>query len=178
MKEEIWKDIPEYEGLYQISSLGRVKSLSRRKVDTWNRNRLIKEKILKQSKNRDGYLQVTLSKNNKSKTITIHVLVAIAFKGHVRNNKKRLEVDHIDNNKLNNCESNIKLVTSRENVSKDRRGTSKYIGVSWDKQMNKWRAQITLNGKHRFLGLFHNEQDASKKYQEALKNNLNVNVQH
>lgn len=78
MEEEIWKDIEGYQGLYQVSNLGRVKSLSK-----WHKNGsngyLTKEKILKHAVHRDNYLIIVLSKNNKQKTVKVHRLVAKAF---------------------------------------------------------------------------------------------------
>jgi hypothetical protein len=83
-------------------------------------------------------------------------------------------VDHDDNDKLNNRADNIKLRTNRENTSKDRKGgTSKYIGVSWYKRYNKWRAQIFVNGKIKCLGYFENPLYASNAYQNALNNLIN-----
>ena len=76
--EENWKDIPGYEGLYQVSDMGRVKSFPRRgnyKI------RILKPRL--SGKNRRKYYTVLLSKNNIPKTITIHQLVAIAFLGHI-----------------------------------------------------------------------------------------------
>ena len=68
MKKEIWKDILGYEGLYQVSNFGRVKS-----------TKFGKERILKLTKDKDGYLIVNLYKNNKSKTLKVHRLVAEVF---------------------------------------------------------------------------------------------------
>jgi len=163
---EIWKDIKGYEGLYQISSLGRVNSLSRL---TNSSNRLLSEKTLKPTTNRKGYLQISLSKDGyKRKTITIHQLVAIAFLNHTQCGMKTV-VDHIDTNKKNNNIENLQLITNRENISKEKRGTSKYTGVSWSKIMYKWRADIYFNGKLRYLGCFTNEIDAYDAYQKELK---------
>jgi hypothetical protein len=68
---EIWKDVPNYDGFYQVSNLGNVKSFYKKN-----------EKILKQGINRYGYKFVSLSKNNKQKTIKTHQLVAMAFLNH------------------------------------------------------------------------------------------------
>lgn len=169
--QEIYKDIPNYEGFYQVSNLGNVKSLERT-VKYWRGKRTIKEKVLKSAKEGNGYLIVALSKNNKYKSIKIHKLVALAFLGHTSKGYDGLIVDHIDNNKLNNKLENLQLITARENCSKDRKGSSKYTGVSWNKKANKWQSHITINYKLKNLGYFTDELEASETYQKALKNHL------
>lgn len=79
---------------------------------------------------------------------------------------KGLVVDHIDGNGLNNRGSNLRLCTVSENLRNRQptRAGSKYKGVSFRKQRNKWRAEITLNGRHYHIGLFDNETDAAKAY--------------
>jgi len=156
---EIFKDIPGYEGMYQVSNLGRVKSL-----------KCNREKILKLGVNNRGYLRVGLCNRGKIKTIQIHQLVAIAFLNHTPDGTMKIVVDHKDNDKLNNRLSNLQLISTRENSSKDKKGgTSKYTGVSWVKERNKWKSQITINGKIKRLGYFNSEEEASKYYQDALK---------
>lgn len=71
---EVWKPIKGYEGLYEVSNMGRVRSLR-------NNHGNYREKILKQQDNGDGYLQVTLYKDGKAKHFTVHRLVAMAFCG-------------------------------------------------------------------------------------------------
>lgn len=110
--EEIWKDIENYEGLYQVSNLGRIRSLDHY-ASNGVTNILYKGKIIKQwfdSKN--NYLLVTFCKNNKHKNFLVHRLVANAFICNI--NKKR-EVNHIDGDKTNNNVNNLEWVTSKEN---------------------------------------------------------------
>lgn len=107
---ELWKDISGYEGLYQISNLGNVKSLER-----INRNgRLVHERILIPSVGGSGYLQVNLSKDNKAKIHQIHRLVAMKY---IDNPENKQQVDHIDNIKSNNCAKNLRWVTPKENMN-------------------------------------------------------------
>ena len=101
---EIWKDIDEFEGLYQISNLGNVKSL--------NYNRTGKERILKPGNNGCGYLFVILYKNGKLKHFTIHRLVANAF---LENPDNKSDVNHKDEDKTNNNVDNLEWMTSKEN---------------------------------------------------------------
>lgn len=104
--EEIWKDIEGYEGLYQVSNYGRIKSL--------NYNHTKQEKIITPVSNHRGYLKVTLSKNNVRKNKNIHKLVAIAF---ILNPNNYNIVNHIDGNKLNNKANNLEWCTAKENTA-------------------------------------------------------------
>lgn len=103
--KEIWKDIKEYEGLYQVSSLNRIRSLDRYVIHPKSKGlRLIKGKILKQSKDRYGYPIVNLSKNCKVKMFRIHRLVAEAF------------IPNPDNLPLINHKNELKDDNSLENL--------------------------------------------------------------
>ena len=165
MQNEIWKDVLGYEGAYQVSNLGRVKSLPRLS----SIGRLLKEKTMKLRKKNNGYLSVGLHKNNKQKTYTVHRLVAIAFLNHKPNGYNAV-VDHVNGSKTDNSVENLQIVSQRCNVSRNRKGCySKYTGVSFDKRYNKWRSEIYINGKSKYLGSFTNEYDAHLAYQEALK---------
>lgn len=108
--EEIWKDIVGYEGLYQVSNLGRVKSLDR--IDASGHRR--KGKILKPRINHDGYVQINLHKNSIRKTVSVHRIVAIAF---IPNTENKREVNHVDENKANNHVSNLQWCSPKENVN-------------------------------------------------------------
>ena len=103
--KEIWKDIPNYEGKYQISNYGRVKSL--------NYNKTKQRKLLKPDIRRD-YLCVTLFKNNIRNRIQIHRLVAIVF---IPNKLNLPCVNHIDGNKQNNHINNLEWCTHKENIN-------------------------------------------------------------
>ena len=160
--KEIWKDIPNYENLYQVSNFGNVKSLNRKGKD----GRLIKCRLLKLISDNSGYLMVGLS-DGRSKMFRVHQLVAITFLEHEPNGHKVI-VDHIDNNKLNNNISNLKVITQRENTSKDK--NKGYTGVSWHRLNNKFQAHIRVDGKLKHLGYFKTPLQASKAYQLELKN--------
>lgn len=102
--EEIWKDIKEYEGLYQVSNLGRVRSLDRI-INTEQGKRKILGKIRKTRKDsRRFYLLVDLSKNNKTKTFLVHRLVALSF---INNPNNLPQINHKDENKENNFIKNL-----------------------------------------------------------------------
>lgn len=99
--KEVWKDIEDYEGLYQVSNLGRVK-------------RVTTNSILKPLKHQQGYLRVRLSKNNIAFTKTIHRLVAQAF---IPNPDNKPEVNHIDEDKTNNNINNLEWSTRKDNLN-------------------------------------------------------------
>ena len=170
--EEIWKDVIGYEGIYEVSNLGRVKSFDK-KIGGKVGLRFIKGRILKNHISDCGYLQVGLYKNSIRKIYKIHQLVSICFLNHTIDGNN-IVVDHIDGDKLNNNVNNLHLVTHRENLSTCFRKnndvfTSNYVGVSWRKSNSKWCSQITINNKKVHLGYFNTEMEASDKYQEKLK---------
>ena len=170
---EEWVDIKGYEGLYQVSSYGRVKSLERTIDNKLYGDQNIKERILKnQFCSTTKYYKIKLSKNNIKKTWSIHQLVAINFLNH-KPLGFLLVVNHIDNNRLNNKIHNLEIIPARENTSKDidkTKTSSKYVGVNLCKKSLKWIAKIRINGKKTYLGLFNNEIDAHLAYQKALQN--------
>ena len=169
--EEIWKPIKDYEGLYEVSNLGRIKSLPKKWISGNGGKRSREEIIMKAfvtGKNRN-YYALSLSKNGKSKLIAVHLLVAKTFLNHTPCGYK-LVVDHINNNQSDNRLENLQIVTIRENISKDMKNkTSKYTGVSWDKERNKWKAEIAHNKIKYRLGRFNTELEGHQAYQNKLK---------
>ncbi len=157
---ETWKDIPSYEGKYQCSDFGNIKSL--------NYNHTKKEKLFTPVVNSRGYLCVILWKDGKQKGRTVHSIVAQCFLGHSPD-KYNVVIDHKDNNPLNNNVDNLQLTTQRHNSSKDRKSTSGYTGVCWDKRASKWFAQIRIDGKKKSIGHFNCPIAASQAYQNELK---------
>lgn len=134
---EIFKDIKGYEGIYQISNYGNVKSLKRIIMRSDNRPRTIPEKI-KIATEDHGYKKVGLhDKFGNSKTYTIHRLVMKVFVG-----ESELYVDHIDGNKFNNCLENLRYVTNSENLTfrnTEKEYKSKHPYVYYDKKNNSYR---------------------------------------
>lgn len=103
--EETWKPVVGYEGLYEVSSVGRVKRVMNVKRGNGG--------ILKYDINENGYLRVGLYNNNKRRRYSVHRLVALAF---VPNPLGKPQINHIDNDPSNNCYKNLEWVTIMENV--------------------------------------------------------------
>ena len=113
--QEIWKDIKGYEGFYQVSNMGRVKSLDREIIYKDGRVYKYNGQIIKTYKNNNnGYLTVTLRKNSNIKTFDVHRLVALHF---VEGYKDGLVVNHIDEDKTNNKYTNLEWCTYSYNNS-------------------------------------------------------------
>lgn len=108
---EVWKDIPGYEGLYQVSNLGRVKSLDR-VVQKGETTRRFHGKIIAASNKKNGYLQIKLYKNGVRQFYGVHRLVAECF---VLNPDGKPQVNHIDGDKRNNRADNLEWCTASEN---------------------------------------------------------------
>lgn len=130
---EEWKDIVGYEGLYQASNLGRVRSL--------DYHRTGKVRIMRPSNGgtNKSYLHIGLTKDKKLKTISVHRLVWEAFNGPI---PEGYEINHLDENGLNNKLSNLVLVTHSENINYGTR--SKKAGKKHRKMVEQYR----LNGDH------------------------------
>lgn len=145
-ENEIWLPIEGYEGLYEVSSLGRVKSL--------NYNHTKQEKILNFSKNKKGYFRVGLSKDKKREFCSVHRLVANAF---IPNPNNLPTVNHIDENKENNVVDNLEWM----NLSQQQRhGTCQQRRVSstdWETIGKKIAEKLT------------NRQDLSKQVYQYTK---------
>lgn len=135
--KEIWKDIEGYEGIYQVSNLGRVRSLDRK---VWNY--IKKGRILKSHSNGHGYQNVSLHNENKiEKHAYIHILVAKAF---IPNPENKKEVNHKDFNKENNCADNLEWVTREENKKHYRK--SQYAN-----KVEKERISYFSNKTYKFI---------------------------
>lgn len=160
--EEIWKPVVGYEGLYEVSNLGQVKSIQ-----------FDKERLLKPTVTNKGYYLVALYKDKIKTFKTVHRLVIRTFIGEPKNNQ---ECDHIDRNSLNNQVSNLRWVDRSKNLS-NRKGwakDSKYIGSYKGIRVNKngsvtnyIYSQITVNKKTYKLGVFNTEEEAHEAYKQA-----------
>lgn len=130
---EEWKHVKDYEGLYEISSFGRIRSLPRNTT---------KGKILIPHL-QSGYLKVMLSKNNNKKWYSIHRLVATAF---IDNKENKEQVNHIDGNKINNSVNNLEWVTCRENIIHSIKNELKITKTGGEHKLSKKINQYDLYG--------------------------------
>lgn len=141
-------DIPGYEGMYAVDEMGNVYSLE------YGKGRKLRPGI-----NSVGYLTVKLFKDKKQKNFKVHRLVAKAF---LSNYSEALQVDHIDQNRINNKLSNLRMVTNQENAF-----NNNAKGYVWDKEKSKWKAYIRKDYKLKHLGYFDKEDDAREAYLAA-----------
>jgi hypothetical protein len=164
---EEWKDIKDYEGKYQVSSLGRIRSL----LDCGS-NVLKEPKVLKDAKNNRDYHLIVLCKNGIRKSFLVHRLVGIAF---IENPENKLTIDHIDKNKSNNQMSNLRWATNDEQLENKEQpqfinskpGTTgeKYIHIT----KNGFRVYNKRNNP--ILAYFKTKEEAVKFRNEYLETN-------
>lgn len=159
---EIWKDVVGYEGLYEVSNLGRVKSLIKRYKNVEFLSQFLRSK--------DGYLHVNLCKNNIRKLTAVHRIVANAFLG----NSDKV-VDHIDGCKTNNCIDNLRYCSSRENVHFYHKSMNRTVGVRYRADRDAWISMIYVNGKSEYLGYFKDKSKAELAFKKRL-NDLQVST--
>ena len=134
---EIWKDIPEYEGIYQINNFGIVKRIERK--SKYRKNVKIKEKIIKEYIGTWGYKMVSLYKNNHQKTEFVHRLIAKTF---IQNPNNYPVINHKDGNKLNNNINNLEWCTVSHNNKEAYR-----IGIKKPRVNAKKILQLTKDNK-------------------------------
>lgn len=154
MNKEIWKDIPNYEGLYQISNLGNVKNI---------KTNICKSKNISNS----GYYYVDLYKNNNRAKKNIHRLVAETF---ILNKNNYSDVNHIDGNKLNNCVNNLEWCTRSYNLKeayrlklrkpvklKENKNPNSKIIIQYDKNGNFIKKWYSITKASEETGIYHTQ---------------------
>jgi hypothetical protein len=161
--KEIWKDIIGYETRYQISNMGRVKSIRKNYVGG--------VKYLKQKLEYNKYYFVTLFNGKKYSPHKIHRIVAKHFVDNP--NHLYTHVDHIDNNPKNNIYTNLRWCTLQQNSRFDNRKkphhSSKYVGVHISKNRKKWKTDIRRGGNKIHLGTYNTEEEARDVYLKAVE---------
>ena len=156
--QEIWQDIEDYKGLYQVSNLGRVKSLKRITIGEKYGKHKIKEKILKEGKC-GKYNIVILRKNGQNKTFYIHRLVAKAFIDNINNYP---EINHKDGNTINNNVKNLEWCNRSYNIKHSYRILKRKINVKgfieYNERHKRKINQYDLNGN--FIKTWNSIKDA------------------
>ena len=144
--QEIWKDIKGYEGLYQVSNLGNVKSLGRITYGGKYGTHKLKEKILKTT-GTGKYYQVILRKNSKNKSFYIHRLVGIAFIDNINNYS---DINHKDGNTHNNNLNNLEWCTRSDNIKHSYKALKRKASVKgfieYNEKQKRKINQYDLNG--------------------------------
>jgi hypothetical protein len=153
---EVWRPILEYEN-YEVSNMGKVKNVKTDKTLTAMDCR--------------GYSQVGLY-NKGRKYFLVHRLVLQSF---LPNDDDKLECNHKNHIKTDNRLENLEWVSKSQNTRfrKKWKSSSTYKGVSWNKRDNVWQVNCNIDGKKIYIGLFHNEEEAAKAYDNfVIKHNL------
>lgn len=163
MNEEVWVDIKGYEGIYQISNLGRVRSLDRW-INHIRGEKIIKGKLLKPN-NCKGYLSVDLCKDGKRNHIKIHRLVAEAF---IPNPEDKPCVDHINTNPSDNRVENLRWVTYRENnlnplTNIHMSGKNSFWFAKKGKEHSKAKPIIQMNDWGKIINIWDSAADAHRE---------------
>ena len=155
MTDEIWKPISGYEGVYEVSNLGRVRSCDRFVVCNDGRKYKRKGKVLHQSYDANKYYKVALCKNGKQKNFSVHRLVAQAF---LPNPENKEQVNHKDETRTNNRVENLEWATTSENINYGTRNERVAKAVS--KTKSKPVLQFTREGK--FIAEFYGASEANR----------------
>jgi hypothetical protein len=169
-----WRPIKGFEGLYEVSSEGQIKSLEKVTSHWKGGSRILKEKILSSSDDKNGYKIIGLSNGYKSKTYKVHRIVADTF---IENKLNKPTVNHINNIKSDNSVNNLEWNTFRENSchrSLSKNKTSNYSNIHFCKTANKWIAQIQSELKKKMIGAFDSEEIA---YNNLVKYKIDYGVE-
>lgn len=159
---EIWKDIPEWEGIYQVSNFGRLKSFKKHPDGL----------LLKQTNKNGDYFSVVLSKNNRIKSTRTHRLVAENF---IPNPENKPQVNHIDMNKQNNHVENLEWCTSSENTTHAYTNKpSMCVGMNYYNQNIRPKTILQLDMDDNLINEFKNSTEAYKNTGVCARNILQV----
>ena len=167
MENEIWIDVLNYEGLYQVNLIGQVKSLARKVPHPTVGSITVKERILKKYVSpKTGYCYVVLCNEGKTVNKTIHsILMCSFYKLNYNADNKYIEIHHIDRNKQNNNFYNLCFVTKRYNQNEKHIGKDlKYKYPNVGKQGDRFISRISIKGVRYVIGKFNTEEEAFLAY--------------
>jgi hypothetical protein len=167
--EEIYKDIIGFEGKYQVSNFGNVRTVERVTIFKDGRERHYENKVLICPTDSKGYPKIRLQNFNPNygSSRRVHTLVWEAFGDGTTISFPDRVIDHIDRNKQNNHISNLRIVSNRENTY-NRKGNLEFIGVRKNKKSDNYSCRIGFNYKDYHLGTFKTQEEAFERYNEAL----------
>lgn len=115
-----------------------------------------------------GYLMVALSNGKEPKYIRIHQIIAETFLDYAPDGNRKIVIDHIDEDKLNNADWNLRIVTNRFNCTRNPKGKSNLVGAQWCNTSKKWKSQVRYNGKRIYVGSFNTDLEAHNAYKSKL----------
>lgn len=165
MEQEVWRAVPSYKGLYEVSNMGNVRSVPAPGIK--GRGNYYRE--LSKGLNRYGYHVVSLSKRDKRKLKTVHRLVAEAF---LDDYSELLHVDHISGDRSDSRLANLRMSTQTQNMGNSQKSksitSSKYKGVYWNKRDKRWIARINKDKKMVWCKYFKDEIAAAHAYDKKL----------
>lgn len=155
-QEEVWKVIPSFPK-YEASSFGRIRNVDSKQI------------IHQCIRHRGKYYHVQFRDNNKSRSMTVHRLVAEAF--NLPKMADQTQVDHIDGNGLNNQLYNLRYVTNTQNVYNGKLKNTNTLGRRGVNRTpsGKFQAVIRVNGDRKYLGTFDTIEDASNAYERRAR---------
>lgn len=180
-RNEIWKSIKDYEGRYEVSNLGRVRSIERIVVDS-KCTRTFHEKILVPTRNngKQPYYYVSLSKDGKPRKRMVHRLVAETF---IDNPMNKEQVNHIDGNVLNNEVNNLEWCTNAENTQHaydtwlNQNGQLHITYRGETHSLMKWCRELGLNYKRTYYRIKYGKWSIEKAFEkEVMKNHVRNQV--
>lgn len=160
---EEWRSVKGYEGYYEVSSKGKVRSVDRVIKTANGIKRKYSGKILSQHLSDKNYPLISLYMNCNEKTYYVHKLVAISFLGHKPCGSKE-EVDHINGDRTDNSISNLRILSGEEHRKIKKHsiwGVSKYKYACWHKKNKKWLGSFSKNGKSYHVGYYESDKEAS-----------------
>lgn len=157
--EEQWKPVVSYEGYYEVSDQGRVRSLDR----VQRNGRFLKGRVMKQSPYLNGYMNIVLNVRQTPKNNLVHRLVAEAFIGP---RPEGLVIDHIDSNRKNNRASNLRYITQRENNSRNKPNKFGLLGVKKGKY-GRYRVIKKFGSATFHIGVFDTPEEAHEAHVKA-----------
>lgn len=156
--DEQWRNVVGYEGMYRVSSIGRVLSLARTRAD----DHFVKQKVLGVVTH-NGYRTVMLHDGRRE---TISRLMAAAFLGY----KSGDYVDHADRNRSNDSLNNLRIATATQNLCNQiRKNKSGIGGVDWLVREQRWRVRVSISHQTHTIGYFRSKDEAVKARNEAVK---------